>query len=352
MARPEFHTLRVSSVRRLTGEAVAISFAVPESLAAKYTFIPGQYLTLRTLIDGEYVRRSYSICSKPGDALEVGVKHLPGGAFSTYAQSLKEGDELEVMTPQGNFTAETGGRNRYLLVAAGSGITPCLSIAKTVLSQEPESMIMLLYGNRNTASIMFRQDISDLKDVYTDRFMMINILSREKQEAEWLYGRIDECKITYLINNGLISPESCSAVYLCGPQQMLDSVEAALGEEVSIRTELFTNEAGFISKVPAAHVGAAGNSVDVTITLDGTEYQVAVCSRTETVLAAARRAGLDLPYSCAGGMCCTCRCKVVSGKTSMDLNFSLADWEVDAGFTLACQTRPLDDCVVLDFDEY
>lgn len=352
MSRPEFHTLKVSSVRQLTDDSVAISFAVPESLTTNYTFVPGEYLTLRAAFDGEEVRRSYSICSEPGDALEVGIKHLPGGIFSTFAQGIAQGDELDVMTPQGSFTAEPCAGNHYLLVAAGSGITPCLSIAKTKLAQESASSIMLLYGNRSTASIMFRQDINDLKDRYMDRIMIVNVLSREKQEADWLNGRVDEIKIKYLIDNNLLDVDSLSAAFVCGPMQMVECVKAALGNDVVIKTELFTTEASTVSRKKVSSVSSPRDSVDVTITLDGTEYVVAVRPQIDTVLSAAQRAGLDLPFSCAGGMCCTCRCKVVSGKTSMDQNFSLAAWEVEAGFTLACQTRPLGGSVVLDFDEH
>ena len=350
MAKPEFHVLTIAAVRRLTDESVAVSFNVPVDLAASYDFVPGQYLTLRTTIDGEDARRSYSICSARGEKLEVGIKHLPGGLFSTFAQSLQAGDSLQVMTPQGNFKAEIGGRHQYVLIAAGSGITPCLSIARSVLEHEPESVVTLVYGNRTTASIMFRQEINDLKDLHTTRFVCVNVLSRERQDAECLNGRIDGGKVTALSRQKLLNLTHCDGVYICGPPAMVEDVKAALGNGVIIHTELFTSVSAIeLNKAPDAVTDT--EAVPVKIIIDGAEREVMVNTQVETVLAAAQKAGLDLPFSCAGGMCCTCRCKVVNGQTAMDMNFSLADWEVEAGFTLACQTRPLDNAVVLDFDE-
>ncbi len=351
MARPEFHELTVSSVRRLTDESVAVRFEVPVSLAPAYEFIPGQYLTLRTTINGEDVRRSYSICSGVGEALEVGIKQLQGGLFSTFAQNLAAGDTLQVMTPQGNFNAAIGGHHHYILISAGSGITPCLSIASSVLAMEPQSIVTLVYGNRTTSSIMFRQDVNDLKDFYTTRFVCINVLSREKQDAECLNGRIDGLKISALAEQKLLNLDHCDGVYICGPSAMVDDVKNALGSDVPVHTELFTT--GDVLEVKTeSRIAIDSDALAVRIIIDGAEREVMMNPQSETVLAAAQKAGLDLPFSCAGGMCCTCRCKVVSGKTAMDMNFSLAEWEVEAGFTLACQTRPLDNSVLLDFDEF
>jgi ring-1,2-phenylacetyl-CoA epoxidase subunit PaaE len=350
-AKPEFNSLKVAAVRPLTADSVAVSFAVPDGLQSNYSFVPGQYLTLRATLGDDEVRRSYSICSAVGEPLEVGIKHLPGGLFSTYAQSLQAGDVIDVMTPQGNFTALPGGQHHYLLIAAGSGVTPCLSIAKTVLAQEPDSRITFLYGNRNTASIMFRQDLSDLKDLHTERLMLINFLSQEQQESEWLNGRIDEEKIAYLIASRLIDVARYDTAYVCGPLDMVQSVQRALGDDLPVKTELFTTGSHQPARAALPDAAHGDDSVTVRVTIEGTVHRVAVNAKQETVLSAAQRAGLDLPFSCAGGMCCTCRCKVLSGKTSMDMNFSLADWEVAAGFTLACQTRPLDGDVTLDFDE-
>lgn len=358
MARPEFHELEVCAVRRLTEDSVAISFDVPPHLKSAFAFIPGQYLTLRTEINGEDIRRSYSISSGVDDALEVGIKRVEQGLFSTMAQSLAVGDRLQVMTSQGNFRAEIGGKHRYLLIAAGSGITPCLSIAKSVLSAEPDSEVVMLYGNRNSSTIMFRDDINALKDSYTKRFMVAHLMSAERQDAQLLNGRIDGEKITLLNQSGLIDVMASDGIYLCGPQEMIEQAKAVLTKlgvlEAKIHFELFTtaNADGTHRKAPVARPNEAplNDGTNVKIIIDGVERDISVNAQHETVLAAAQKAGMDLPFSCAGGMCCTCRCKVVAGGTAMDMNYSLADWEVEAGFTLACQTRPLDGEVVLDFD--
>ena len=355
MATPEFNELEISAVRQLTEDAVAISFAVPEALASRYQYIPGQYLTLRTDIDGEDIRRSYSICSGVNDSLEVGIKRIEGGLFSQKAQSLKVGETLQVMTPQGNFKAPLGGRHRYLLIAAGSGITPCLSIAKSVLCAEPESAVTLLYGNRNTSTIMFRDDVNALKDTYTERFMVTHLLSGERQDAQVLNGRIDAAKLREINDLKWINIESFDGIYLCGPYEMIEEAKSwftELGVETNkIHFELFnTGSVRPAAQVRQTSAKATVNESTVKIIIDGAERDIAVDAGTETILSAAQKAGMDLPFSCAGGMCATCRCKVIAGSTAMDMNFSLADWEVEAGFTLACQTRPVDGDVVLDFD--
>ena len=350
---PAFNELSISHLRPQP-DGVAVSFSVPSSLAEQYRFHPGQYLTLRAEVNGEDIRRSYSICSEHNsDTIEVGIKRVEEGRFSNYANTLKVGDQCQVMTPQGRFTAEIGGRNNYLLIAAGSGITPCLSIIKSVLTDEPESHIALVYGNRNTQSIMFRDDLDNLKNQFNDRFMLAHVLTGEKQDAEILNGRIDAEKLDKLHASGLIKPEACNAIYLCGPKAMIDNCsEGLIASGVAkdkVNFELFTSADGVPIKPRSKTATKDTNSgTPVTIILDGAERVVKV--NDETILAAAQRAGLDLPFSCAGGMCSTCRCKVTAGDTQMDLNFSLADWEVDAGFTLACQTRPDSDDVVLDFD--
>ena len=357
MAAPAFNELTISAIRPLAN-GIALSFVVPDELKSNYQFIPGQYLTLRSQIDGEDIRRSYSICSQHNDnTLEVGIKQVPDGRFSNFATTLKAGDQLQVMTPEGRFTADIGGRHNYLLIAAGSGITPCLSIAGSVLADEPDSHITLLYGNRNTAGIMFRDDLDALKNLYTERFMLTHILSAEKQDVENFNGRIDADKLKWFNDNQLINLNACDAVYLCGPHEMIESCTEALVslgmEKQHIKFELFTTNTGQTEKRKPAPVRSAESDkkgTAVTIILDGAEHSIKVDSSKETVLDAAQKAGLDLPFSCAGGMCSTCRCKVASGETEMDLNFSLADWEVTARFTLACQTRPLSDNVVLDFD--
>lgn len=350
---PAFNTLTISNIRPQP-DGVALSFAIPEELASDYKFLPGQYLTLRADVGGEDIRRSYSICSHHNnETLEVGIKRVEEGRFSNYAATLNVGDACQVMTPEGRFTATIGGSNNYLLIAAGSGITPCLSIIKSVLHDEPDSNITLLYGNRTTQSVMFREDLDNLKNQFNDRFMLAHILTDEKQDAEIYNGRINAEKLSKLESTGLINTKAYDAIYLCGPKEMIDICSQSLVSsgvaKDKIKFELFTTGEEVQTK---PSIRQSKNSPDtgtpVTIILDGAERVVNV--NDETVLAAAQRAGLDLPFSCAGGMCCTCRCKVATGETEMDLNFSLADWEIEAGFTLACQTRPSSDNVVLDFD--
>ena len=365
MAAPRFHDLEIAAVRSQTPDAVAITFAIPDDLSDAFAFTPGQYLTLRAEIDGEDMRRSYSICSPLSDAgrRTVGVKRIADGRFSGFAQGLKPGDRIQVMPPQGRFTAEIGGSHDYLLMAAGSGITPCLSIAASVLAGEPESTVNLLYANRNSSSVMFLNELNDLKDRYTNRFTLTHVLDEEIQEVEIMNGRLDAEKLETLAAHGLIDPKSADAIYICGPEPMIRAASTALAAlgvpEDRLKFELFTPAPGSAPKPAngAALNGAAGIAgakpapgSRVEIILDGARRQITVDASADTVLTAATRQGLDIPYSCAGGMCCTCRCKIVEGEASMDENFSLEPWEIEAGFTLACQSRPTTERLVLDFD--
>jgi len=290
-----FNTLTISHIRSQP-DGVAISFTVPDDLKNDYKFVPGQYLTLRANVHGEDIRRSYSICSHyRSESLEVGIKRVEGGSFSNYACELKAGDQLQVMTPQGRFTAEIGGQHNYLLIAAGSGITPCLSIAKSVLQDEPGSQLALLYGNRNTMSIMFRDDIDDLKNQHTDRFMLAHMLTAEKQDADILNGRIDAEKIKRFDQSGLIDISACDAIYLCGPKEMIDNCSDGLNtlgiSKDKIKFELFTTGDEVVKKPATTKSGTDNTGNAVTIILDGAERIVQV--NDETVLAAAQRAGLD-----------------------------------------------------------
>ena len=361
MAAPRFHTLEIAAVRNETPDAVAISFAIPEDLSDAFAFVPGQYLTLRAEIGGEDMRRSYSICSPLSETgrRTVGVKRIEDGRFSSFAQTLKAGDRIEVMPPQGRFTAEIGGDHDYLLLAAGSGITPCLSIAKSVLAGEPDSTVTLLYANRNSASVMFRDDLNDLKDRYTTRFTLLHVMDEEVQDVEIMNGRLDAEKLETLANLRVIDPKAADAIYICGPEPMIRSASSALAnlgvDADRIKFELFTPAPGSTprpapAKANGAAVNGARHGASVEIILDGARRTIEVDAGQDTVLTAAMKAGLDLPYSCAGGMCCTCRCKIVEGAATMDENFSLEPWEIEAGFTLSCQARPDTDRLVLDFD--
>ncbi|MEM8837920.1 MAG: 2Fe-2S iron-sulfur cluster-binding protein [Pseudomonadota bacterium] len=352
-----FHSLEIKDVRHETDDAVAIAFNLPENNGADFSYIPGQFLTLKTEIDGEEVRRSYSICSAPGEPLKVGVKKVEGGAFSTFAQTLKPGDRLDVMPPDGRFTldAEPLNARHILLIGAGSGITPLLSIASWLLEKEPHSSVTLVYGNRETRTIMFREALEDLKDRYLERFEVFHILSREPQDVALFNGRITGALIGDMTESGLIAPGLSDQVFLCGPAEMTETVRDHLTgtnvPEAKIHVELFTPADGAQPKPRSeAAVAAAKRGVAVDVILDGLKKSFVIDDPEDTVLAAATKAGLDLPFSCAGGMCATCRCKVVEGAAEMDINYSLADWEQEQGYILSCQAHPVSEKIVLDFD--
>jgi ring-1,2-phenylacetyl-CoA epoxidase subunit PaaE len=357
VAAPRFHPLTIAAIREETADARSVTFAVPPALARDYAFIPGQYVTIRVDLGGAEVRRSYSICSALGDdGLAVGIRCIAGGSFSDVARTLQAGDVLDVMTPQGRFLAPIGGVHDYLLLAAGSGITPMMSIMRSVLEGEPTSRVTLLYANRSSASIMFRDALDALKDRYLTRFALAHVLDEEEQEVPLLNGRLDADKLAAFARASVIQPKRHDGVYICGPQPMMDAAcdamrDLGVGRE-RIHVELFTPPGGpppVASASKAAREAAAGG-VAVEVVLDGVRRHFALTEAGETVLAAARRAGLDLPYSCTAGMCCTCRCKVIEGEAEMIQNYSLQPWELEAGFTLACQTRPRSRRLVLDFD--
>ena len=353
-----FHDLKVAAIARETSEAVAIAFEVPDTLKDVFAFRPGQYLTLSADIDGREARRSYSICSAPGEAtLRVGVKKVADGRFSSFVnEGLAVGDIMRVMPPEGRFTSLVGDRHDYILIAAGSGITPMLSIAKTVLSHEPDSTIALIYGNRSTDTIMFREELEDLKDRHMRRLSVVHLLSRETQDSELLNGRIDGDRIVQLARRGLIEPGTADGVFLCGPGEMIEDVSEALKglgvDEDRIRFERFTPSGEAPGQRPrsARATAAVEEGVEVEVLIDGVRRRFSMGEADANVLDAAHRAGLEIPYSCAGGMCCTCRCRIAEGEAEMAVNYSLQPWEIEAGFTLACQTRPTARRLVLDFD--
>ena len=361
MTTPRFHRLAVNDLRRETADAVSMTFAIPRELAGDYSFLPGQYLTLRTSMDGEEVRRSYSICSGPDDGeLRIAVKKVDGGAFSSWAaDELKSGDELDVMTPTGRFGVAHAPDQARLHVgfAAGSGITPVLSIARTVLAREPRSEILLVYGNRNSRSIMFAETIEDMKNRHIGRLSVLHVLSREQQEVALANGRIDADKVR-AIGRSLIDPAAIDGAFICGPEAMTVAVRAALTEigvpADRIQVELFTtSQARARRTAPRRAMPAEAGAVVATVEaiVDGQRHTFPFTSGDGGVVDAAERAGIELPYSCRGGMCCTCRAKIVEGKARMETNYSLEPWEIEAGFTLACQSRPTTDRLVLDFDQ-
>ncbi|SES74508.1 1,2-phenylacetyl-CoA epoxidase subunit PaaE [Oceanicella actignis] len=351
-----FHELTVREVRPEAPDAVSVLFDVPEALRPAFAFRPGQHLTLRATIDGQDLRRAYSICSTPEGGLRVGVRKLEGGRFSTFVcERLRPGDRIQVMPPDGRFGVDPGGRHDYLLLAAGSGVTPILSICRAVLENEPESRVTMIYGNRATETIMFREELEDLKDRFIDRFELIHVLSRESQDVELLHGRIDAERLRRMARAGLIDPARHDAAFICGPGEMIETAAGALREmgmpEERIHFERFTPaEDAAPRPVSDAAARAAEQGAVIEAVLDGARKSFRVTRPGQTVLEAAQASGLEIPYSCAGGMCCTCRCKVVEGESEMAVNYSLEPWEVEAGYTLACQTRPRSERLVLDFD--
>jgi ring-1,2-phenylacetyl-CoA epoxidase subunit PaaE len=353
---PRFHSLRVASLRRETDDAVSLAFDVPDALRAAYRYTPGQYLTLRATIDGEEVRRSYSICSGLDDGeLRVAIKRVPGGVFSGWAnEALRAGDAVSVMTPDGRFGIAMEPHKARTLVAfaAGSGITPVLSILKTVLVREPASRFVLFYGNRSTESIMFRGELEDLKDRYMARLSVFHVLSREQQDVPMLNGHLDAEKVGVLMR-AMLPPETVDHAFVCGPQPMIEGLERALADlglpRARIHVERFTPGVGGRPRPVVVPPTAPAKAI-VTVICEGARWEIPV-AEGEAIIDAALRAGRNLPYSCKGGMCCTCRAKLLEGRVEMMVNYSLEPWETEAGYVLTCQSHPVTERVVVDYDQ-
>jgi ring-1,2-phenylacetyl-CoA epoxidase subunit PaaE len=353
---PRFHRLTVSDLRRESPDAVSLSFAIPRELADDYGFAPGQYLTLRTTMDGEEVRRSYSICSGPDDGeLRIAVKKVDGGAFSSWAaDELKPGDELEVMTPTGRFgVALAPGEARvYVGFAAGSGITPVLSLLKGVLAREPSSRFFLFYGNRSTGGMLFREALEELKDRFIERLSIFHVISGEEQDIPILHGRLDGEKVRVLLRS-LVPAAGVDHVFICGPTGMSEDIEATCRDlgiaPDRIHVERFVSGLGGRPRPKTVVPVSAPPKAHAALIIDGKRREVPV-AEGEAILDAALRAGLDLPFACKGGMCSTCRAKLVEGEAQMEVNYSLEPWELNAGFILTCQARPTSDRVVVDYD--
>jgi ring-1,2-phenylacetyl-CoA epoxidase subunit PaaE len=351
---PAFHALRVSDVRRETADTVSVAFEVPPELTADYVFEPGQHLTVRmpSPVDGDEIRRSYSICSGLDDGeLRIAVKNVPGGAFGAYAcEQLTAGDVLDVMTPIGRFTVavDPAAEHAYLGIAAGSGITPVMSLIRTVLAREPKSRFTLVYGNRGPASVIFREELEDLKDRYLERLHVIHVFSREQQGSPLLNGRISGDKIRAL-GATLLDLASYDAVFICGPEPMTLDVRDTLVllglDAAHVHLELFGSTA---PTAPRVH-HESGERRRITYLFNGVKTEVDA-HPDDTVLEAGEDAGLDLPYSCRGGVCSTCRAKVLDGAVEMDRNYALQPWETEAGFVLTCQSHPTTDDLCVDYD--
>ena len=353
----KFHPLRIARLERETRDAVAITFAVPEALRPQFGFVQGQHLTLRAVIDGKDVRRSYSICSAVHDgALRIAVKRNPGGVFSAWAnETLKVGDVIEVMPPLGHFNVplDATRRRHYLGFAAGSGITPLLSIIKTTFAVEPSSRFTLFYGNRASSTVMFKEELAALKDLDMDRFNLIHVLSREAQDIELLHGRIDRAKADALIAHW-INLDDIEAAFVCGPDGMMQSVAEALRArgfpETRIRIERFATSIPHHEHKPQV-VEPGHAQCEVTAIIDGAARAFTLDRAQENIIDAALRHGIELPYSCKGGVCSTCRAKLIEGEVDMDVNFALEDYEVARGFVLTCQSYPVTDRVTVDYDQ-
>lgn len=352
MART-FYPLRITDIRRETDDTVSLGFDVPVELADTFAHAPGQFLTFR--IDdaaGRPVDRSYSICSGPDDRdLRIAVKRLPGGVFGERAHtSMSVGDTLAVLPPLGRFTTPINARheNAYLMIAAGSGIAPIMALLRAILAGEPNSRITLIYGNRSSGSVIFRDAIADLKDRFMARLDVIYIFSRESQDAELLNGRINAEKLGAL-GKQLVDIASYDHAFVCGPEPMTLGLRQALidlGLPVDrIHLELF----GSHTQQPRLTAPTMAAAVTIDVTVGGLRRRIDG-QYDETVLDAATAAGLDVPFSCTGGVCATCRARVVDGTVEMAVNYSLQPWELDAGFVLTCQSRPITPSVSIDYD--
>ncbi len=357
----EFHHLDITSVEQLTKDAVAISLRIPESLTEKYQYTQGQYLTFKAEIDGKDIRRSYSICSSVQEQkLTVGIKRIDGGVFSNKAnEDFAKGLKLEVLPPQGHFYTELRGDNKknYLLLAVGSGITPNLSHLQSILQTEPNSTVTLIYGNKSTPLMMFRDKLCHLKNAYLTRFRWINLFTLEEHEAELFNGRINGEKLLALHNAKVIDINSFDDVFICGPEEMTINVEEFLKiqhfTKDSIHYELFFSGSAekktqksksaraekYAGKVATVAVNVAGRKTVIQLPMGGVD-----------ILDAVMENGADLPFSCKGGVCATCKAKIIAGKVEMDMNHSLTEQEVSDGFILTCQAHPVSTKVEIDFD--
>ncbi|HLH40358.1 MAG TPA: 1,2-phenylacetyl-CoA epoxidase subunit PaaE [Bryobacteraceae bacterium] len=356
--RSSFYPLLIRAVEPETAEAIVVTFDVPQPWRELFRFTQGQHLTLRARIGGEEVRRSYSICSAVQDqTLRVAIKLLPGGVFSQWAAAnLKAGATLEVMPPAGHFYVPLAAENRkhYAAFAAGSGITPVLSILKTTLIAEPRSSFALFYGNRTSESILFRDELADLKDQFLGRFQLAHVLTREHQECELFNGRLTPEKCEMLLNR-LGCAADLDAIFICGPQQMAEALARKLKAmgvpESRVKIELFSAAAAPPKPTVTAPAAAAIGDCEVTLTADGRQRSFTMARGGESILDAALKRGIELRYSCKSGVCATCRSKLIAGQVEMDVNYSLEPEEVRRGFVLTCQSHPLTNQVKLDFDQ-
>ncbi|GAA6163623.1 phenylacetate-CoA oxygenase/reductase subunit PaaK [Pelagimonas sp. KU-00592-HH] len=358
MAR--FHDLEVTDIHKTIRDAVVVTLKPVNGAAEEFDFTQGQYLTFRQDFDGEELRRSYSICAgKDEGILQVGIKRVDGGTFSTWAnEDLKVGDTVQAMPPMGGFftALDAANEKNYLGFAGGSGITPVLSILKTTLAQEPNSTFTLVYANKGVNTIMFREELEDLKNTFMGRFNVIHVLESDAQEIDLFTGLVTEEKCAQLFNTGWIDIQSVDTAFICGPEPMMLGIAAALRtaglDDSQIKFELFASSQPGRAKRKAVSKDAASgaNQASASITLDGSTQTIDM-PKDLTILDAALENKMDAPYACKAGVCSTCRCRVIEGEVDMVANHALEDYEVEKGYVLSCQAYPVTDNVVVDFDQ-
>ena len=356
----DFHKLNINDVTRETADCVSFAFSIPENLRDTYSFIQGQYITLKLVINGEELRRCYSVCTSPNDGeLRVAAKKVKGGRASTWLnEELKVGDELEVMPPMGNFYSDMNSVNQktYVLFAGGSGITPVLSILKTVLQDEPKSKVILFYGNLNESATIFRKQLNAIEEKNADRLTIYYILDQPENEVPAIVKGVLSSEKTKALMDKYVDLTGDNEYFLCGPPGMKDGVLLTLEEVVSdkdrIHVEVFTidEEGGQKNDKEDGASSFAGNC-SALIVMDGDDYEVDI-KEGQVVLQAALDAGIDAPFSCRGGMCMTCRAKLTDGSVNMDKNYALTDSEVEEGYILTCQAHPTTEKIGVDYDAY
>ena len=349
--RAAFHPLTVAAVDHLTDDSAAITFAVPDELRDAYDFAAGQNLTLRRTVGGREERRSYSICSPVGAPPRIGVREIPDGLFSSWlVRQVSPGDVIEVQTPTGSFRADPQQGGRHLCIAAGSGITPMLSIASTVLSN-PDASVTLLYGNRTSGSVMFAEELADLKNRHGSRFQLVHVLSREPRDVELFSGRLDADRLRRLIA-ALVAGRGVDHVWLCGPFGLIADAREVLAE-LDVPVDRVHFELFYVDEPPPelhrAYAVVTGETSDVTVVLDGLTSTTPM-PRGQSILDSAQATRTDLPFACKGGVCGTCRALVREGEVDLRRNYALEQREVEQGFVLTCQSHPVSDTVTVDFD--
>ncbi len=362
MSTPHFQQLTIKRVNPEAAGSVAVTFDIPPAARKAFHFEPGQYLTLRATVNGQDLRRSYSISSPrsrlaAAGELEIGIRQVAGGVFSNWAAtSLKAGDTVNVMSPDGRFTVRKQRAIHRVGFAAGSGITPILSIVASTLEEQPGSKFTLVLGNRRMSSVMFNEALQDLKDRYLDRLTLIHILSSQAQEVDLLQGRITADKVRDIIA-AFLPVASMDEVFICGPEAMIDTTEKTLVDAGVPASRVYTERFTSSTPVATAAAGATGQAASptgkktaITIVVDGKRHEITM-GADDRILDVALNAGLDLPFSCRGGVCCTCRVKVMEGTVAMDKNFALEPWEMDQGFVLSCQAKPTSERLVVSYDE-